>query len=74
MALWLIFEIESSVSGWPAGFFSEATATNTNTLVVRKKEYESFNPLPGVHLNGKLTLGEHTADNGGVRLAFMALI
>jgi len=24
-----------SVSGWPAGFFSEATATNTNTLVVR---------------------------------------
>jgi putative endopeptidase len=36
------------------------------------QEYSSFSPLEGVHLNGKLTLGENTADNGGVRLAFMA--
>jgi putative endopeptidase len=38
------------------------------------KEYESFSPVPGVHLNGRLTLGENSADNGGVRLAFMALM
>ncbi len=38
------------------------------------KEYDSFSPVPGVHLNGKLTLGENTADNGGLRLAFMSLM
>ncbi|HEX4748751.1 MAG TPA: M13 family metallopeptidase [Bryobacteraceae bacterium] len=37
-------------------------------------EYGSFSPIPGVELNGRLTLGENTADNGGIRLAYMALI
>ncbi|MBV9670084.1 MAG: M13 family metallopeptidase, partial [Acidobacteriales bacterium] len=36
-------------------------------------EYSQFEPVPGVHLNGKLTLGENTADNGGARIALMAL-
>ncbi len=38
------------------------------------QEYGSFSPVAGVHLNGKLTLGENAADNGGLRLAFMALM
>jgi putative endopeptidase len=38
------------------------------------KEYGSFETVPGVKLNGKLTLGENTADNGGLRLAYMALM
>jgi putative endopeptidase len=38
------------------------------------KEYSSFVPVADVHLNGKLTLGENTADNGGLRLAWMALM
>lgn len=38
------------------------------------KEYSSFVAVADVHVNGKLTLGENTADNGGLRLAFMALM
>lgn len=35
-------------------------------------EYSGFSPLPDLKLNGKLTLGENTADNGGSRIALMA--
>lgn len=37
-------------------------------------EYSKFSPVPGVNLNGKLTLGENTADNGGIHLAYSALM
>lgn len=36
-------------------------------------EYSSFVAVDDLHLNGKLTLGENTADNGGLRVALMAL-
>ncbi|MCL4335028.1 MAG: M13 family metallopeptidase [Candidatus Thermoplasmatota archaeon] len=35
--------------------------------------YDSFEVLPGFHVNGKLTLGENIADIGGVSIAFEAL-
>lgn len=38
------------------------------------KEYGSFNAVDDVKINGKLTLGENTADNGGIRLAYMAFL
>jgi putative endopeptidase len=38
------------------------------------KEYGSFVVAPGQTQNGKLTLGENTADNGGLRIAYRALM
>ena len=36
-------------------------------------EYSSFTAVDDLKLNGRLTLGENTADNGGARISLMAL-
>ena len=45
--------------------------TRANCVV---NEYSGFSPVEGVNLNGKLTLGENAADNGGIHLAYAALM
>ncbi|MGH9495435.1 MAG: M13 family metallopeptidase [Candidatus Sulfotelmatobacter sp.] len=36
-------------------------------------EYSNFVAVDNMHINGRLTLGENTADNGGARIALAAL-
>ena len=36
------------------------------------KQYSSYSPLPGYHVNGELTLGENIGDNSGVAVAYKA--
>jgi len=38
------------------------------------QQYGNYTAVDDVKLNGKLTLGENTADNGGLRLAYAALL
>lgn len=38
------------------------------------KEYSSFVAVDDAKVNGRLTLGENTADNGGLRLAYLAFL
>ncbi len=44
-------------------------ATKTKALI---KQYDAYEPLPGYHVNGALTLGENIADNSGMAVAHKA--
>jgi endothelin-converting enzyme/putative endopeptidase len=63
------FDAEGNLKDWwtpeDAKKFDEREACLVN-------EYSKFT-VAGVNVNGKLTLGENTADNGGARVALMAL-
>ncbi|MGD1097379.1 MAG: M13 family metallopeptidase, partial [Bryobacteraceae bacterium] len=65
------FDPEGNLRDWWTEQDAKAFDQRAQCLV---NEYSSFTAVDDVKLNGKLTLGENTADNGGVRLAYMALM
>ena len=65
------FDAKGNMEDWWTETDSKAFDAKADCLI---DEYSKFTVGNGVHLNGKLTLGENTADNGGVRLAYMALM
>jgi putative endopeptidase len=52
------------------------TADDAKAFEARAKQlgqqYSAFEPLPGLHINGELTMGENIADLGGLTLALAA--
>jgi putative endopeptidase len=55
-------------------WWSKEDFNNFNALGKRYISYFSaFEPMPGVNINGELTIGENIADLGGLTLAYYAL-
>lgn len=65
------FDAQGNLREWWTEEDGKAFEQRVQCLV---DEYNKFVAVDDVHLNGKLTLGENTADNGGLRVAYMALM
>jgi endothelin-converting enzyme/putative endopeptidase len=65
------FDGNGNLSDWWSKEDARGFAERTDCEV---KEYDGFTAVDDVKVNGKLTLGENTADNGGVRLAYLAFL
>lgn len=63
------FDASGNLANWWTQ--SDETRFKAKTDCVAE-QYGAYETLPGVKLNGKLTLGENIADGGGVKLAFYA--
>jgi putative endopeptidase len=65
------FDAQGNLKDWWTADDAKRFEQRTDCLV---NEYNGFVAVDDLHVNGKLTLGENTADNGGLRLAWMALL
>lgn len=65
------FDAKGNLSDWWTPEDTKKFESKTDCLV---NEYGQFIAVDDVHVNGKLTLGENTADNGGLLLAYMAYL
>ncbi|MGZ4896059.1 MAG: M13 family metallopeptidase [Candidatus Angelobacter sp.] len=66
-----LFDPEGNLKNWWTPVDEKAFKERTQCIV---DEYDQFVAVDDVHVRGKLTLGENTADNGGLRIAHMALM
>jgi len=71
------FDGKGNLREWQSAEDRKAFTARTGCVA---DEYSGFEAVPAkgdspaMKLNGRLTLGENTADNGGLRIAFMALL
>jgi putative endopeptidase len=65
------FDAKGNLRDWWTAQDAAAFEKRADCLV---GEYSSFKAVDDVKVNGKLTLGENTADYGGLRMAYMALM
>jgi putative endopeptidase len=65
------FDAQGNLGDWWTAEDAKAFEERTQCLV---DEYNEFVAIDDLHVNGKLTLGENIADNGGLRIALMAYL
>jgi putative endopeptidase len=65
------YDADGNLRDWWAPEDEKAFKERTDCEV---QEYNDFTVSGGEHVNGNLTLGEDTADNGGLRIAFAAMM
>jgi endothelin-converting enzyme/putative endopeptidase len=65
------FDAQGNLKDWWTPKDADAFDTREQCLI---DEYSNFKAVDDLKVNGKLTLGENTADNGGMRIAYMALM
>ena len=66
-----LFDKDGNLADWWTPDDAKNFQTRSACLV---HEYGDFTAVDDAKVNGKLTLGENTADNGGMRLAYLALL
>lgn len=65
------FDAKGNLSDWWTADDKKEFDSRTQCVA---DQYSGYLAVDDVNLNGKLTLGENTADNGGLRIAYMALL
>jgi len=63
------YDAQGNLTDWWTKEDAEKFNKRADVLV---DEYNSFNPVDTMHINGKLTLGENIADLGGLTVSFTA--
>ncbi|HEU4956424.1 MAG TPA: M13 family metallopeptidase [Sphingomicrobium sp.] len=60
-------------SGKLRDWWTEASAKQYDARASKLvKQYDAYEPIPGVHIKGQLTLGENLGDLGGLEVAYSA--
>ncbi len=64
------YDADGNLNDWWAEPDAKAFDAQAQKVIA---QYNAYEILPGVHVNGELTLGENIADLGGVSIAYEAL-
>lgn len=64
-----LFDGTGKISNW---WTPESKKAFTARTAVLGKQYDGYEPIPGTHIKGSLTMGENIGDLGGVEMAYAA--